>query len=131
MSIGINGFRGIQTQSAFQEFQTKLEAAGVPSDIIAQGSNAVEEYADAHGIMLPTAPQRQEQNQSIFNQQSVGMNEQQGPPAEFASELIAAGVPLSTVQQGKTAVEAYAEKNNITLPEPPEKPQGGQLNQIA
>lgn len=39
-----------------EDIETKLKALGIPSDIIAQGKTAVENYAAQNNITLPTPP---------------------------------------------------------------------------
>jgi|GEM_PF-1368163 len=43
------------------------------------------------------------------------------------SELKKLGVPQEIITQGRDAVKEYCDENNITLPKPPQKPEGESL----
>jgi len=45
------------------DFSSELKASGIPSEVIAQGLSAVQEYADAHGITLPKELSSSSENQ--------------------------------------------------------------------
>ncbi|MFH0702172.1 MAG: hypothetical protein V2B14_01355 [bacterium] len=89
-----------------EEFKQKLEALGIPSDVIQQGPQAVKQYADKNGISLPPPPSRPN-----------GANGE--PPEEFKQKLEALGIPAETIAQGRDAVMQYAQENGIEIPKPP------------
>jgi hypothetical protein len=101
------------------QFAQQLIAAGIPSEVVQQGSQAIAAYAQANNIQLPPPPQGIEAGQDTQQQGAGNDNERE----QFAQKLIAAGIPETTVRQGPQAVEAYITVNNIdrsTLPSPPQ-----------
>lgn len=48
--------------NAKEDFEFKLEAFGVPKEVVMQGKEAVESYAAQHNITLPKAPSGTELN---------------------------------------------------------------------
>ncbi len=74
MSNSINGVygnygNGYQTQMSTQQkskIERELQYLGIPSDVISQGAEAVEEYAEQNGITLPNPQENQLQSTSIF-----------------------------------------------------------------
>ena len=119
------------------EFKQQLISAGIPEDVIAQGKQAVEVYAQENGITLPPPPQppQKPQGQSIFEQQ---MNQLKGngpqgappsgPPTEVVSALRAGGATEAEIAgiTGPADAEALAAKYGVSLPAPPAPPSGAQ-----
>ena len=107
-----------------QNYNTMLESAGIPSEIISQGQSAIEEYAKQNNITLPTVQQpksnqkTQAQEGNLFGKQ----NDAQTEAPDMTDELISLGFPAEIIAQGQSAVDKYAEENGISLPTPPEKP---------
>lgn len=107
-----------------QNYNTMLESAGIPSEIISQGQSAIEEYAKQNNITLPTVQQpksnqrAQTQEGNLFGKQ----NDAQTEAPDMTDELISLGFPAEIIAQGQSAVDKYAEENGISLPTPPEKP---------
>lgn len=111
---------GSQTANTVQaQFAQQLIAAGIPAEVVQQGPQAVEAYAQTNNIQLPPPPQGITAGQATQPQQGTETDERE----QFAQKLIAAGIPEGTVRQGPQAVEAYITINNIdrsTLPQPPQ-----------
>jgi hypothetical protein len=109
-----------QTANTVQaQFAQQLIAAGIPAEVVQQGPQAVETYAQTNNIQLPPPPQGIGAGQATQPQQGTETDERE----QFAQKLIAAGIPEGTVRQGPQAVEAYITINNIdrsTLPQPPQ-----------
>lgn len=107
-----------------QNYNTMLESAGIPSEVISQGQSAIEEYAKQNNITLPTVQQpksnqkTQAQEGNLFGKQ----NDAQTEAPDMTDELISLGFPAEIIAQGQSAVDKYAEENGISLPTPPEKP---------
>lgn len=107
-----------------QNYNTMLESAGIPSEIISQGQSAIEEYAKQNNITLPTVQQpksnqrAQTQEGNLFGKQNDAGSE----APDMTDELISLGFPAEIIAQGQSAVDKYAEENGISLPTPPEKP---------
>lgn len=107
-----------------QNYNTMLESAGIPSEIISQGQSAIEEYAKQNNITLPTVQQpksnqkTQAQEGNLFGKQNDAGSE----APDMTDELISLGFPAEIIAQGQSAVDKYAEENGISLPTPPEKP---------
>ena len=107
-----------------QNYNTMLESAGIPSEIISQGQSAIEEYAKQNNITLPTVQQpksnqkTQAQEGNLFGKQ----NDAQTEAPDMTDELLSLGFPAEIIAQGQSAVDKYAEENGISLPTPPEKP---------
>ncbi|MDD3236947.1 MAG: hypothetical protein PHV37_02475 [Candidatus Gastranaerophilales bacterium] len=125
------GSIGGNNQDAPADLKKKLQEAGIPSDVISQGREAVMQYAQQNGIAMPEPPQKQDSG-SIFAQngtqaaqgsQSAKADEKE-PPEELKQQLVSLGIPTSVISQGREAVMEYAKENNIQLPEPPQN-QGG------
>lgn len=130
---GINGSQANQTQQIGNnqdDIKKKLEALGIPANVIAQGREAVGQYAEQNNIQLPGAPQKSDTSGSIFGQKGTQKSDAQkeAHKEEMKQKLEAMGVPDSVIEQGKDAVKTYAQQNGISLPEPPQKPQGSNLN---
>lgn len=107
-----------------QNYNTMLESAGIPSEVISQGQSAIEEYAKQNNITLPTV-QQPKSNQRAQTQESnlFGKQNDAGSEApDMTDELISLGFPAEIIAQGQSAVDKYAEENGISLPTPPEKP---------
>ena len=51
------------------EIDSKLSALGIPKEVIAKGKAAVEEYAQEHGITLPSPPDKPADN--LFDMTAV------------------------------------------------------------
>lgn len=106
-----------------QNYNTMLESAGIPSEVISQGQSAIEEYAKQNNITLPTVQQpksnqrAQTQEGNLFGKQNDAGSE----APDMTDELISLGFPAEIIAQGQSAVDKYAEENGISLP-PPEKP---------
>ena len=107
-----------------QNYNTMLESAGIPSEVISQGQSAIEEYAKQNNITLPTVQQpksnqrAQTQEGNLFGKQNDAGSE----APDMTDELISLGFPAEIIAQGQSAVDKYAEENGISLPTPPEKP---------
>lgn len=107
-----------------QNYNTILESAGIPSEVISQGQSAIEEYAKQNNITLPTVQQpksnqrAQTQEGNLFGKQNDAGSE----APDMTDELISLGFPAEIIAQGQSAVDKYAEENGISLPTPPEKP---------
>lgn len=107
-----------------QNYNTMLESAGIPSEVISQGQSAIEEYAKQNNITLPTVQQpksnqrEQTQEGNLFGKQNDAGSE----APDMTDELISLGFPAEIIAQGQSAVDKYAEENGISLPTPPEKP---------
>ena len=107
-----------------QNYNTMLESAGIPSEVISQGQSAIEEYAKQNNITLPTVQQpksnqrAQTQEGNLFGKQ----NDVGSEAPDITDELISLGFPAEIIAQGQSAVDKYAEENGISLPTPPEKP---------
>ena len=107
-----------------QNYNTMLESAGIPSEVISQGQSAIEEYAKQNNITLPTVQQpksnqrAQTQEGNLFGKQNNAGSE----APDMTDELISLGFPAEIIAQGQSAVDKYAEENGISLPTPPEKP---------
>ncbi len=107
-----------------QNYNTMLESAGIPSEVISQGQSAIEEYAKQNNITLPTVQQpksnqrAQTQEGNLFGKQ----NDAESEAPDMTDELISLGFPAEIIAQGQSAVDKYAEENGISLPTPPEKP---------
>ena len=107
-----------------QNYNTMLESAGIPSEVISQGQSAIEEYAKQNNITLPTGQQpksnqrAQTQEGNLFGKQNDAGSE----APDMTDELISLGFPAEIIAQGQSAVDKYAEENGISLPTPPEKP---------
>lgn len=100
------------------------------------------QYATQHGISLEQAKAELKEKYGdpgqaqVAQKENIFSNTQKVQPIGenmagkgFDSELLALGIPQNIINQGKNAVEEYADKNNITLPTPPEHPKvGGKLN---
>lgn len=116
----VNNEKNTTTNNNVQaQFAQQLIAAGIPAEVVQQGPQAVETYAQTNNIQLPPPPQGIVAGQATQPQQSTETNERE----QFAQQLIAAGIPEGTVRQGPQAVEAYITINNIdrtTLPQPPQ-----------
>lgn len=97
----------------------QLTKYGIPADVAMQGPDAVKKYASEKGISLPPPPEP-----SIFEAKDSRPAPKPPEPKPPVAELLALGIPYDTIMQGPDAVKAYADKNNITLPPPPQKPQG-------
>ena len=107
-----------------QNYNTMLESAGIPSEVISQGQSAIEEYAKQNNITLPTV-QQPKSNQRAQTQEGNLFGKQNGAGSEapdMTDELISLGFPAEIIAQGQSAVDKYAEENGISLPTPPEKP---------
>ena len=123
MVQGISSNTSSSSYLTQQNYNSMLESAGIPSDVISQGQSAIEEYAKQNNITLPSTQQQntqktQIQQGSIFNNKSGNMAQ----PPDMTDELISLGLPAEIIAQGQSAVEKYAEENGISLPTPPEKP---------
>lgn len=107
-----------------QNYNTMLESAGIPSEVISQGQSAIEEYAKQNNITLPTVQQpksnqrAQTQEGNLFGKQNDAGSE----APDMTDKLISLGFPAEIIAQGQSAVDKYAEENGISLPTPPEKP---------
>lgn len=107
-----------------QNYNTMLESAGIPSEVISQEQSAIEEYAKQNNITLPTVQQpksnqrAQTQEGNLFGKQNDAGSE----APDMTDELISLGFPAEIIAQGQSAVDKYAEENGISLPTPPEKP---------
>ena len=107
-----------------QNYNTMLESAGIPSEVISQGQSAIEEYAKQNNITLPTVQQpksnqrAQTQEGNLFGKQNDAGSE----APDMTDEFISLGFPAEIIAQGQSAVDKYAEENGISLPTPPEKP---------
>lgn len=107
-----------------QNYNTMLESAGIPSEVISQGQSAIEEYAKQNNITLPTVQQpksnqrAQTQEGNLFGKQNDAGSE----APDMTDELISLGFSAEIIAQGQSAVDKYAEENGISLPTPPEKP---------
>jgi len=101
----------------------KLETAGIPEDVIKQGSTAIEKYASENKITLPKSDEKKSDAPKFNFVGSAG-----SAKGDFETKLVALGVPQDVVSQGKDAVKAYAAQNNIQLPQPPS---GAKLNLAA
>ena len=107
-----------------QNYNTMLESAGIPSEVISQGQSAIEEDAKQNNITLPTVQQpksnqrAQTQEGNLFGKQNDAGSE----APDMTDELISLGFPAEIIAQGQSAVDKYAEENGISLPTPPEKP---------
>ena len=107
-----------------QNYNTMLESAGIPSEVISQGQSAIEEYAKQNNITLPTV-QQPKSNQRAQTQEGnlFGKQNDAGYEApDMTDEMISLGLPAEIIAQGQSAVDKYAEENGISLPTPPEKP---------
>ena len=104
-----------------EDFKKKLTALGIPESVVAQGKEAVKSYAEQNGISLPEPPAKPDKSKdaSLFAQSQSADKE---PPAELKQQLIALGIPESTISQGREAVMQYAQENGISLPKPPTPP---------
>lgn len=132
MSFAINQINGNRPQPPMggkppAEITSALQAAGATAAEIAaiNGPQAAQALAAKYSVTLPEPPQRQEG--SIFGQDSNG----QGPSqikAKVDSQLTAAGATadeLSAAQaNGFDGIKALAEKYGVTLPQPPQRPDG-------
>lgn len=123
MVQSISSNMGIYEQ---QGVMTQLQSLGIPNDIITQGKSAVEEYAKENNISLPQPPQKKG-SESIFTQnkqmqQMQGFQGDNNEAQDITSELSSLGIPDDIIAQGRDALMQYAQQNNLTLPEPPEKP---------
>ena len=107
-----------------QNYNSMLESAGIPSDVISQGQSAIEEYAKQNNITLPSVQQQQNSQKTQMQQGSIfnNKNGNMAQPPDMTDELISLGLPAEIIAQGQSAVEKYAEENGISLPTPPEKP---------
>jgi len=105
------------------EINNRLEKLGIPTDVIAKGEAAIEEYASENQITLPSSDPKEVKAPQPKIAGSAGKNKE-----EFEAKLLALGIPQATVEQGKDAVVQYAAQNNIQLPAPPTK--GSQLNKL-
>lgn len=107
-----------------QNYNSMLESAGIPSDVISQGQSAIEEYAKQNNITLPSVQQQQNSQKTQMQQGSIFNNKtgNTAQPPDMTDELISLGLPAEIIAQGQSAVEKYAEENGISLPTPPEKP---------
>ncbi len=105
------------------DINKELEEAGIPDDVINQGSSAIEAYASENKITLPTSEEMKQEAPTKELKGSAGSIK-----GDFEAKLVALGVPQEVVAQGKDAVQAYATKNNIQLPQPPS---GAKLNLAA
>lgn len=106
------------------DVKKKLEDSGIPENVIAQGETAVENYASAHGITLPTSDQQKPKTVPNKVNGSMGKNKE-----EFEAKLEALGIPPEIIKQGKDAVKQYAAQHNIQLPE--HQKHGTHLNLVA
>lgn len=107
-----------------QNYNTMLESAGIPSEVISQGQSAIEEYAKQNNITLPTV-QQPKSNQRAQTQEGnlfCKQNDAGSEAPDMTDELISLGFPAEIIAQGQSAVDKYAEENGISLPTPPEKP---------
>lgn len=90
----------------------ELEDAGIPEDVIAKGEAEIEKYAFENQIDLdalqPDVKQPEQKELSGADKHHK---------KNFEAELEALGIPKETIEEGRAAVKAYAEKNNIQLPE--------------
>lgn len=122
-------------QAGFAQFKAKLESLGIPDDIISQGRDAVQAYAQQNNITLPAPPQPP-QDGSIFDGQQGGNvqgshkkhhgHRPSGPPPEVTSALKAGGATDAEIAgiKGPADAEALAAKYGVALPAPPAPPQG-------
>ena len=78
-----------------QNYNTMLESAGIPSEVISQGQSAIEEYAKQNNITLPTVQQpksnqrAQTQEGNLFGKQ----NDAESEAPDMTDELISLGFP--------------------------------------
>src|SRR5574344_33534 len=81
------------------EVNQKLEELGIPSDVIEQGEDAIEEYAQEKSITLPKSDERtQPQTQTKAQPKEVkGSNDTAKNDYEW--QLKAAGIPQSVIVQ--------------------------------
>ncbi|MFA7658097.1 MAG: hypothetical protein WCY19_01540 [Candidatus Gastranaerophilaceae bacterium] len=100
----------------------KLKDLGIPEDIINQGEDAIEKYAQENAIDL-TSLQVKQTDETSQTQPINGASDK--VKEDFEAQLTNLGIPTDVIKEGKEAVEAYAAQNGITLPQPPS---GTQLN---
>ena len=94
---------------------------GIPTNIIDSGFTAVLTYATEKGIDISTVKKQ------IIELSQNSSKEVSNPNKDFENQLLLFGIPKDVIAQGKDAVTAYAAKNNIKLPTPPNN--GIQFNQ--
>lgn len=117
MSMNIYSITNAEGQTLnIYDVNKKLEDLGIPDDIIEQGEAAIEDYASDNNIDLSVL--QVEVKKSDKNGLS---GSDKYAKEDFNAKLEASGIPFDVIEQGKDAVIAYADKNNITLPEPPKK----------
>ncbi len=61
-------------------------------------------------------------NVSFISASSSSASRTNTSNSEFKSKLRNLGVPDEVISQGSAAVQTYCQENNITIPEPPQKP---------
>ena len=90
-----------------QNYNTMLESAGIPSEVISQGQSAIEEYAKQNNITLPTVQQpksnqrAQTQEGNLFGKQNDAGSE----APDMTDELISLGFPAEIIGQGQSAID--------------------------
>lgn len=62
---GSTGEVALENNSAKANFDAQLEQLGIPADIVAQGKEAVEQYAKENNIQLPPPPEQNQAGQSL------------------------------------------------------------------
>lgn len=121
-----------QTDISTINIESQLSTLGIPSEVIAEGPEAVEEYASENGITLPEPPAKAEEGlfdessktaESTKTDSSTSTSKSQ-PNEDMKQQLIAAGIPENVIAEGPGAVMAYANENGIDLPPPPALPEG-------
>lgn len=103
------------------EINQELEDAGIPADVIAKGDVEIQKYASEHHIDLDAL-----QPEVKHPEQKEVTGGDKHNKKDFEAKLEALGIPQDVIEQGREAVKAYAEKNNIQLPDHPKH--GSRLN---
>jgi len=106
------------------DINKKLKDLGIPSDVVAKGQSAIQEYAFKNKIVLPASDKQEIQAEPAEVNGSEGKNKE-----EFEATLEALGIPKDTVEQGKDLVIKYAAQNNINIPDFGKN--GTQFNSVA
>lgn len=88
----------------------KLKDLGIPDEIIEQGEDAIENYAQENSITLPTSDEQEQKETPEVK--GAGDTAKQ----DYETQLEALGVPKETIAKGDDAVQQFAEANNINLP---------------
>ena len=139
MSFTINGINGSTRANRPDPAQMKaqidvqLKAGGATDEEIANitGPQDVQTLAAKYGISLPQPPQRG--NESIFNQDNANKSDSNQVKAKVDAQFVAAGATTAEIAaaeaQGFEGIKALAEKYGVTLPQPPQRPEGDENRQ--